>query len=106
MDAGHRVIEALLYPTIEKHGTVHLRSVSKSWKLVKAGKTPIGVQVITAHRNVPGSGALQSVSLEYVLTTGTHGKIYLYPTYRFGGQVRLQGTKAPVPWFALVPAVK
>jgi hypothetical protein len=106
VDAGRRVIEARLYPTIEKHGTVYLRSVSKSWKQVKAGTTPIGVQVITTHRNAPGSGTLQSVSLEYVLTTGTHGKSYLYPTYRFGGRVQLQGTKGPVPWFALVPAVK
>jgi hypothetical protein len=106
VDATRRVTEALLYPTIDHQGSVQLRDVGTVWKLVKSARTPIGVGINSAHRTIPGSGRLRSVSIEYVLGTGLHGKVYLYPTYRFSGTVTLRGIRGQHSWVALAPAVR
>jgi hypothetical protein len=51
-----------------------------------------------------GTGVETSVDVLQVLTTGSNGRQWLVPAYRFEGMVRIKGVTRAQRWAALVPA--
>jgi hypothetical protein len=104
--ADGSISEALTLPPEAKREVIALRPLQTAWSAVQAGKTPIGVQILTGNLKEPGTATLSTTSLEHVLTSSAKGRMYLVPSYRFGGLARIRGASGNHRWVALVPAVK
>jgi hypothetical protein len=104
---GGHADEALILPPVQEATSVKPRSIADAWKLVQSGKAPVGVAksgVVDPRHGPNGTGRLESVSVEQVVTFTRSGRIYLVPAYRFTGTVKLQGVPGTKTWLALVPA--
>lgn len=98
---GGRVIEARLWPPVQRSGHITTRSVQAAWTMAQTGAVPIVVQNMGALR-AAGMGSLRRVELIHVLDTAGR-VVYLIPAYRFVGVVHIQGLGTHA-WSAVVPA--
>jgi len=105
VDYRGRITEALLYPPVLRTTSLPAVPVSRSWALLRVGRIPVGVKILTGTPNAPGAAVLRRVSTEQVLTTTPAGVQYLVPSYRFEGIARIRGAPGTHQWFALAPAV-
>jgi hypothetical protein len=99
------VIEADLWPPIERRRVVPARTAAAAFQTVQSGAAPVAVENAPLASQTSGSGRASQVSLVDVLVTPPHGPSYLVPAYRFSGRVRLTGPGRSYPWYALSSAV-
>ncbi|HEV3312280.1 MAG TPA: hypothetical protein VG815_17345 [Chloroflexota bacterium] len=100
-----RVIEAHLWPPVNRRQYVAARSLHSAWTDVARGTTPIAVEVRDLSRPIPGgAGRASMVTVAEALVTPNHEHAYLEPVYRFSGVVHLNDGVGTHAWYALVPA--
>jgi len=95
------VIEAWIWPPVERRTGLSPRSFASAWHDIARGRLPLAV--LGATRGI-GVAVLRHVSTVSVLTHGSDRRLYLVPAYRFQGVAHLQGMQQSLPWYSLAPA--
>ncbi len=97
------VIEAWVWPPIDRSGSIPGRSIAAAWPDLQRGTLPLAVEGVPPRSKASGSAILRNVALVVVLAHG-HGTMYLVPVYRFEGQAQLHGRTRRYVWYGLVPS--
>jgi hypothetical protein len=100
------VIEAWVWPPVVQRGTVPARDVGEAWTAVRKGTVPLAVEGVSPTTTSSGVGNLQRTTVVSVLSSGADRRLYLVPTYRFEGTVRLEAAGGSHPWYGLAPGAQ
>ncbi len=100
---GH-VVEADVWPPIERTRSIPARSIVAAWTAVRGHMVPLAVEGVPPHTGAPGVGVMRRVTITYVLSTGADRRLYLVPAYHFAGTARLRGIHGERLCYALAPA--
>jgi hypothetical protein len=100
------VVEAWVWPPVNRTTLIPVRSVESAWSELSKGSLPLAVAGISPLIRAGGSGVASRMRVVSVLTRGTNGKLYLVPTYRFEGRAQLKGVRGGHVWYSLVPSAR
>jgi hypothetical protein len=100
------VIEGLLWPSVAQQTRLVLRPVADAWKEVSSHKIPSAVLGISPRAHLPGVVHVAKTRVVALLTFGKSGSLYLVPSYRFGGFVKLRGLTRQHAWLGLAPGTR
>jgi hypothetical protein len=98
------VVEAWLWPPVVQSGLIPARAVAAAWADVRHSALPLAVKGVSPYTRASGSGSVQHTSVVSILSQGGDRRVYLVPTYRFEGTVRIRGRVHAHPWYGLAPS--
>jgi len=101
-----QIIEARLWPPVERSRTISARGIAAAAGDVRRGHLPVAVTGVPPLTTAAATGAARGVRVVQALSTGADRRLYLVPTYRFDGAVQLQGFPSGHTWYGLVPATR
>jgi len=101
-----RIVEARLWPPVERSRVIPARGVASAAGDVQRGHLPVAVEGVPPLATTAGTGTVQRVTIVQALSVGPDRRLYLVPTYRFAGTVQLQGVPGSHAWYGLAPAAR
>lgn len=101
-----RMIEAHLWPPVERSRTIRARGIAAAAGDVRRGHLPVAVAGVPPLMTAAGVGVVRSVTIAQTLSVGPDRRLYLVPTYRFAGTIQLRGFPDSHAWYGLVPAAR
>jgi hypothetical protein len=100
------VVEALVWPPIERQGVVPARSPAAAWSDVRRGLVPVEVPSLSPLSRARGIARLLAAHAVSLLARARDGHMYLVPAYRFQGTARVGVSPAVQRWMSMAPAAK
>jgi len=101
-----QIIEARLWPPVERSRTIRARGIGTASDNMRRGHSPVAVTGVPPLTTAAGAGTTRRVTVAQVLTAGTDRRLYLVPAYQFAGTVQLHGFPDSHAWYGLVPAAR
>jgi len=101
-----QIIEARLWPPVERSRIIHARGITAAAGDVQRGHLPVAVAGVPPLTTVAGVGTARRITIVQVLSAGVDRRLYLVPTYRFAGSAHLQGFPDSHAWYGLIPAAR
>ncbi len=101
-----RIVEARLWPPVERSRAIPARGVAAATGDVRRGQFPVAVEGVPPLATAAGAGVVRRVTVVQALSVGSDRRLYLVPTYRFVGTAQLQGFPSVHAWYGLTPAAR